>query len=83
MDYLLVKLNKQTNTVYEMHRRGINMRHIGRLRKLVKNKYWRIMLLSEAMSRCIKHQIRYKMRYPPIHYLFIYLNYILIYNLNK
>lgn len=62
VDYLLVKLNKQTNTVYEMHRRGINMRHIGRLRKLVKNKYWRIMLLSEAMSRCIKHQIRYKMR---------------------
>lgn len=63
VDYLLIKVTKQTNTVFEMHRRGINMRHIGRLRKLVKNKYWRIMLLCEAMSRCIKHQIRLKMRF--------------------
>eukprot|EP01125_Pyxidicula_operculata_P023200 TRINITY_DN989_c3_g1_i4.p1 TRINITY_DN989_c3_g1~~TRINITY_DN989_c3_g1_i4.p1 ORF type:complete len:1653 (+),score=390.20 TRINITY_DN989_c3_g1_i4:723-4961(+) len=48
--------------IHETHRRGINIRHLGRLRSLVKDKNLRKIILTECVARTIKNLVRYQLR---------------------
>jgi hypothetical protein len=42
--------------------KGINIRHIGRVRAKVNSKRWKDSLLGEVIARVIKNNLREKMR---------------------
>jgi hypothetical protein len=45
-----------------MHTYGVNLRHLGRVREKVKSPWSRKLLLSMALSRAFKSQLRKRMR---------------------
>ena len=48
--------------IHSMHREGINLRYLGKIRSLIKNTGWGDILLIEALSRTIKWNLREKLR---------------------
>eukprot|EP01117_Protostelium_nocturnum_P013752 TRINITY_DN5166_c0_g1_i1.p1 TRINITY_DN5166_c0_g1~~TRINITY_DN5166_c0_g1_i1.p1 ORF type:complete len:1384 (-),score=482.44 TRINITY_DN5166_c0_g1_i1:40-4191(-) len=53
---------KKPRIIDELHRRGINVRHLGRVRKLATNRFLRDDLLLEMAARVAKCDFRLQMR---------------------
>jgi ribosomal protein S17 len=54
---------EQLNLVARMHSRGVNLRHLGRLRQRVDSERGHRLILSMALSRAFKSKLRKRMRY--------------------
>eukprot|EP01124_Arcella_intermedia_P011340 TRINITY_DN1774_c1_g2_i15.p1 TRINITY_DN1774_c1_g2~~TRINITY_DN1774_c1_g2_i15.p1 ORF type:complete len:1230 (+),score=292.57 TRINITY_DN1774_c1_g2_i15:486-4175(+) len=48
--------------ITQLHKQGINIRHLGRVRANVRNKAMRKVLLTECAARAIKNELRKKLR---------------------
>lgn len=51
-----------THLIDEVHRAGINVRHIGRIRARVEDQWSKELLLLEIVSRVLKNELRAEMR---------------------
>jgi len=51
-----------THLIEELHRAGINVRHIGRVRARVEDQWSKELLLLEIVSRVLKNELRAEMR---------------------
>ena len=58
----LTKLLDKVALAYRMHRRGVNMRYMGRLRQQMACRGWRQVILSHALARVVKNDFREALR---------------------
>lgn len=58
----LQQILEQLNLVARMHARGVNLRHLGRIRDKMTSSKGRKLLLSLALSRAFKSRLRRQMR---------------------
>ena len=58
----ILEFRKRVNLVVDLHRNGINVRHLGRLRFVSTSPLVRKVLLSECVFRVLKNSVRSQMR---------------------
>jgi hypothetical protein len=57
------KMELENHLTEIIHREGINVRYLGRLRSAVTTPYLKEVILNEMITRVVKNQLRLRLRY--------------------